>query len=321
MRTHLLCLTYGLLVPAASGCGDNDNNNRTDGGPDAKGEFKGYNADEGGEVRHEYVYTASGAVRTRSTTFLWEPGSIDFFTFANQNGCTDVRKDQPNRFWPTAVNPQAERTYLDPGMVIFRGGPTDLTVGKNVMPWTDPGGRDHPAGEVNLHFQPMAAPDGATYLAEKATIDVEFTGSSEIPAQTFEDVMYIPAAFAPTNTPLCNLPNGACASYPLVADTPLTMTWTTPEDVPPEGFEVLSLVGLTHPTRGPAIVCIEPNDGSITVPAELVNAARAYHTDGGVLARQTLTHSVRELVDANGPTGRRIDFIGIWCYATPFTVP
>jgi hypothetical protein len=30
---------------------------------------------------------------------------------------------------------------------------------------------------------------------------------------------------------------------------------------------------------------------------------------------------VRELKDRNGPTGRRIDFVTVWCYATPFAVP
>lgn len=322
MRTRNFCLIVGLVAPTLLACGDD----KTGINPDAKpvdgidaSTFKGYNADEGGEVRHEYVYTASGAVRVRSTTFLWEPGSIDFFTFANQNGCTDVRKDQTARFWPTAVNPKAERTYLDMGNVVFTGGPTELTVGKHTSAtnadWVDPAGRDHPVGKANVHFKPMDPPDGATYISEKTVFDVAFTGGADVPAQTFEDVMYMPAAFAPTNAPVCN---PACPVTTLVADTPMTFTWTTPADTPPAGFEVLSLVAFTHPTKGPAIICVEPNDGSITVPAELVNAARAYYTGDAMytLARQTLTHSVRELKDNSGPTGRRIDFIGIWCYAS-----
>ncbi|HEY5936823.1 MAG TPA: hypothetical protein VIU61_19375, partial [Kofleriaceae bacterium] len=93
----------------------------------------------------------------------------------------------------------------------------------------------------------------------------------------------------------------------------------TPADTPPAGFEILSLAGFTGP-MGPVAACIEPNDGSITIPAALVDIARAAYPTGGTMARQTLTHQVKELVDANGPTGRRIDLITVWCYATPFTI-
>ena len=328
MRTRIFCLTVGLVAPTLLGCGDDKTGINPDGPKpvdtvDAD-DFKGYNADEGGEIRHEYIYLSpmggAPSLRTRSTTFLWEPGSIDFFTFANQNGCTDVRKDQTARFWPTAVNPLAERTYLDPGMVKFTGGPTPLEVGKwPAAMWVDPAGRDHPGAEVNVHFvPPPGAADGAMYLAEKTTMSVEFTGSAEIPAQTFTDVMYMPAAFEPTGAFACT--GGPCPIVPLVAGTDITFTWTTPPVTPPAGFEILSLVAFTG-GKGPAIVCVEPNDGSITVPAALVDAGRAYYPTGGTLARQTLTHEVRELVDNTGPTGRRIDFITIWCYATTFAVP
>ena len=155
------------------------------------------------------------------------------------------------------------------------------------------------------------------YMSEKTSYDVSFSGSADVPAQTFKDVLYMPAAFDPIAPTDCDpLP---CTTTNISADTPMTFTWTTPTDTPPEGMEILSLVGFTGP-MGPAAMCIEPNDGSITVPAEIINAAIAQYPTAGVLARQTLTHVVRELVDKDGPTGRRIDFITVWCYATPFAV-
>ena len=258
------------------------------------------------------------SLRTRSTTFAWNPGSIKFFEFLSQDGCTDMRKDQPNRYWPTAVNPVAERDYLDLGDVVFTGGPNELVVGKNTTMWIDPAGRDHPPGTANVHFNPMGAGDAPMYLAEKTTMDVKFTGSPEVPEQTFEDVLFMPQAFEPTGPHAC-APGGACPPIALVANTPTTFTCSTPPVTPPMSrYPVVDRV--TGADKGPAAICIEPNDGEMTMPAELVNAARAYYPTGGVFARQTLTHTVRELVDANGPTGRRIDFLTIWCYASRFTV-
>ena len=80
----------------------------------------------------------------RSTTFLFDPGSIKYFQILDQDGCTDTRKNQPNRYWPTAVNPVSERTYLDPGNVTFTGGPTELVVPRYQMPWPDPLDRSIP---------------------------------------------------------------------------------------------------------------------------------------------------------------------------------
>ena len=74
---------------------------------------------------------------------------------------------------------------------------------------------------------------------------------------------------------------------------------------------------IPQPTTGPIVACIEPADGSITMPKELVAIAKAT-SPNGTLARQTLSHVVRELKDKDGNTGRRIDFVGVWCYAYPY---
>ena len=117
-------------------------------------------------------------------------------------------------------------------------------------------------------------------------------------------------------------PGNSTTAIPLVANTPLTFTWQDQPETPPAGVEVLPLLAFTNAAFGPLVICLEPNDGSITVPAAMIDAARGYFPAGATIARQTLTHQVRGLVDSTGRTGKRIDFLGVWCYAAqPFTSP
>jgi hypothetical protein len=58
----------------------------------------------------------------------------------------------------------------------------------------------------------------------------------------------------------------------------------------------------------------------VTVPASFINIARAAYPLGGLMARQTFTHVPLNLVDKDGPTGRRLDLISTFCYATPYSV-
>ena len=310
MRSTFLRLSLGLAV-GLSGCGD-DSNPAVDAGADAPktpdapvSTFKGFDADEGGEVRVEYIRFPDGKYSARATAFLFDnPGTTKYFPYINLNGCNDMTaKDK----WPMATNPIAERTYLDPGQVIVSGGAQPLQIQRNPMMAADPFGRTHPANEWFFHNFNRMGEDGSTYLPEKTKLDVTFTGSDDMPAQIFDDVIYMPADFAVTEP-------GMVATVNIDASQDLTMTFTTPPDSPPPGYEVDSLIAITGP-GGPAFLCVEPNDGSITIPAAMLQAAKTKFPTGGSLARQTLTHVVRELEDKDGPTGKRIDFIGVWCYA------
>ena len=314
MRVRDLSLSLVLVVGGLVGCGDDENNTpdaRPVDGPD-KPVFKEYDADEGGEVRIEYVRFGGGNAAARVTAVLYDnPGTTRFFPFLNTNGCTDTSLKM---HWPTAENPVAERTYVDPGKVLISGGPQVLDIPRKTMMGRDVPGRTHPANEWFQQFGGGLADDAALYLPEKRLLDVTFTGSDEMPGQIFDDVVYMPADFEVIDPPLSLTP------HPIPAGQPQTFTWTTPAQSAPAGMEVQSLVAFISPTLGPLVICVEPNDGSITVPAEMIDIVRAKAT-AGTLARQTLTHVVRELVDKNGPTGKRIDILGIWCYATPFSVP
>lgn len=305
----IVCFTLGSLLAA---CGDDyvPKQPRPDGPPTPDAppgpEFKGYDADEGGEVRVEYIKFPSGGVGTRTTAFVFKnPGSTKYFDYLNLNGCTDMT---PKDKWPMATNPIGEREYYDVGpYIVISGGPDPLEVPKNPNMANDPFARTHPAGE--WYFDGIMGTDmnGGQFLTEKTVYDVTFPGSDEFPGQIYDDVIYMPADFA-LETP------GHAGPLLFPANTAQTFTWTTPADTPPAGYMVLSLVAFTG-ASGPAVICVEPNDGSITVPADMMDIARATYPTGGQVARQTLTHAVRELVDANGPTGRRIDFLGVWCYA------
>lgn len=313
MRLTIILSLSGTLL--AAGCGDDSETTPDsatgidaagDATVDAAPEFKGYNADEGGEVRAEYIRFPNGGVATRTTAFFYkDPGSTKYFPYLDLNGCTNMTgKDK----WPMAQNPIEERDYYDiGGEVIISGGPEPLVVKKRMTPLNDPYGRNHPAG--GWYYDPASNMDmdGGTYLSDKTLYDVTLPGSEEFPGTFFDDVFYMPSDFA-LETP------GLAGPLSFPANTAQTFSWTTPADAPPAGFEVLGLVAFTG-ANGPAVICVEPNDGEITVPAEMMDVARTAYPTGGSVARQTLTHAVREMVDADGPTGKRIDFFGVWCYA------
>jgi hypothetical protein len=192
----------------------------------------------------------------------------------------------------------------------------------------DPFGRTHPAGQ--WYFRPLKNPnpateltDGPTYLPPNRAFTVQLTGSAGFPARSFQNVLFMPQAYDLIPPPPAATPPSMARPLPstaLAAGQDLTFTWQKVAASAPSEYQVQSLVAFTG-ANGPVVLCIEPDDGSITVPGSLVNVARAAYPAGGFIARQTLTHVVRELEDADGPTGKRIDFISVWCYQSAFSVP
>src|SRR5262249_56391711 len=112
----------------------------------------------------------------------------------------------------------------------------------------------------------------------------------------FHNVLWMPAAFD------ISLPGPNLEAVTLTAHTPITFTWTNPAQSPPPGVVVLSLAAFLGPgpTDGLAVLCVVPNTGSITVPADIVDIVHAKHPGAGVLGRATFTHIPRELVDKTG---------------------
>jgi hypothetical protein len=305
MRASIASVLLSLTTIGVLGCGGDDDPITPDAAPQPPA-FKGFEADEGGEIRLEYVHTGMGD-GIRAVAFVYkDAGSTNAFPLPNLNGCTDMTKKAN---WPMAVNPLPERVYMDVGDIIISDGTNSFTVTKQTTENTDFLARTHPANKWYFRFEPTRAFDFLTPTG-KASIDVIFTGSDEVPPQVLKNVQWMPAAFD-LMTPGFEITN-------VLANTPVTFTWTNPpQEGLPAGYVVLSLVGFAGPmpSDGLAVLCVEPNDGSLTVPADMVNIARAKFPNGGTLARATFTHVPRELVDKDGPTGRRLDVVTTWCHA------
>lgn len=285
--------------------------------------FKGYDADEGGEIRVEYIKFPNATVGTRITAYAFQdPGSVKFRQFVNLAGCTDVSTDANfAMYWPTGTNPVAERTYYDLGSVAVHNADTAIIAPPVTAAGNDLYGRPHPADVWYRRNVTGMSNDGATTVTtEKTFYSVSFGGSDTFPGQTFTNAVYMPASF---DLDAGGIPHGTGADGNsggvLAANTAVTFKWSTPAEATTEE-PIYGLVGFIAGGR-PRVICVEDNadatPGEITVPANFIDIARAaIPADGfGGIARQTLHHVVRELKDSNGPTGRRFDLVGVWCYA------
>ena len=322
--------SFMLLAMLGGACGDGTHN-----GPDAKTAdapvdapfFKDFKANEGGEVRFEYINFSTGAnagqAAARVTAYNYKSaGTVPFYKMPNFQTGECFNADPGQNRWPDSQNPVATRIYEDPGFanggVEISGGPNTFHAVAATADGFDGLHRSHPAGHYSFHYD-TTANDAAMYAGPKQALTVTFPGSTApldpggaaIPPQTFQDVMWVPA-----NYQLLNPPPGSIAIHP---HTAATFTWTMPEQGNPADHEIFAFVRFTRP-MGLSTVCVYPNTGSITVPAAAIDDVIAKYPSGATLGRQTLTHVVRELVDADGPTGNRIDFITIWCNSAPFTV-
>jgi hypothetical protein len=269
-----------------------------------------FDIDEGGEVRLEYITFLDGNIGARGTAFAYkDPGTPRYHDFINQMGtCVDTRASAVTTLWPFAQN--ADREYLDVGPEIDVLGTSQPIY--RLSQTTDSGqpdllGRTH----ALWYFDDAAADEtgGDAYLTPGETYDVVFPGSSEFAGHIFDKAIYIPQDFA------LDTPGLDGTTMVLAANTDLALSWGIANDAP-SGVEVLSLVMFTGAV-GPAVMCIEPNDGEIVVPGASIDIARSAYPTGGTIVRQTLTHQVRDLPDPSGDVcdRRRIDMIGVRSYA------
>src|SRR5262245_57438606 len=190
MRASIVSVMLG-LAPMLISCG-NDPKMVVDSGPQGT-MFKGYGADEGGEIRIEYVRFMDGSAGTRILAYLYaNPGSTKYFPFPALDGtCTDYTT---KKNWPAATNPLAERVYLDPGEIIISSpmSSTALTTAKPAltlprvpMQANDFLARTHPANKWFFYFNPA---DGLSFLSPNVPFDVILTGSADMPGQVFHNV-------------------------------------------------------------------------------------------------------------------------------------
>jgi hypothetical protein len=301
----------------------------------------GVDCAEGGEVRLEYLeFPANDPVRidrTRATAFFIG-GASSHHTFPNIPGCTDYTGTNAMMNWPLAQD--AGRQYLDVGRVLISPSTastaTSLEIAKRVMgQGTGPtayitsdfldrqyaGGTWYFTG--NSGAQGGLNNVGRKYVTDDTRYDVTITGSASMPPTVFKDVLYMPNRF-PLLVPAQQDYSAPPVAYSLVAGA-ATITYTVPTNTNlPAGETVDTLIAFTN-ANPPVILCIEEGiDGSITIPANMVNTVRT--TLGTVTSgetnrflRQHVVHQLRTMPDENNR--KRIDFLSVWCYNYPLWTP
>lgn len=317
-----LMLVAGLALLGA--CGDDSSGTPDarpiDAAPDAPP--VDFFSNEGGEVRFEYIYVGAitgnmGDTITRVMAFFEKKDDVDNHMYPTIPGCTLVTDDTK---WPTSQ--PMNRQYADVGTLTLTNGTKTLVVPKSTGT-TDPVGRAHGANNWYSHSVLESTPgamlnDGPTYVSEKSSYDVKFGGSGTWPAMEYKNAIYFPADYQ-----LVSPAYGAPVN--LVAGTPYTQTWNVVDSMRPAGVpDAWALIGFFELVNGQTnaiVVCVENmNDGSMTVPANMVDMIRTAAPGGGVLVRQVFHHQVRELTNGADVKGRRIDMIGVWCWASGFGV-
>ncbi|CAN5756462.1 hypothetical protein BH11MYX2_BH11MYX2_03130 [soil metagenome] len=346
-------VTGSLLTVGA--CGDDGGGNTvvdarpdTGGGsdalpPDAPPRVVDFGSDEGGEVRLEWIKFPNGNTGARGTAFFYkDPGTTKFWPFLSLDGCTDLTGLNGHDKWPKAQN--ANREYFDVGPYVNVSGAFPATgplvISKTdaaaipAPPGRDPVGRLQPAGSWYFNAAAGTDMDGDALLPSDTFYDVTLPGSATYAGHTYDKAVYMPGDMTPMS------PAFNATPIPAPATGDMTFVFNNATSHPPNGpdgqpIEVQNLIAFTAQpmvagtatTFGPAVICIKKQEAgattTVTVPAAFVTIARTAYPNGGQLARQTVVHNVKELVDGAGAgTGRRIDMLGVWCYAgQQFSVP
>jgi hypothetical protein len=304
VASFAVCLSC-VSLPLLASCGD-DSSATIDAGTDAppKVNFQSY---EGGEVRLEYLKFPPGnnpADRARATAFFYK-GPKATYPLPDIPGCTKYGPNEPAR-WPLAQ--AADREYLDVGEVIISGGPTPLSIAAGNVPGSDFLDREYTGPWRFSSLNDM----GRTYISDNTVYDVTLTGSSEWPEQTFEDVLFMPDYW-----PLVS-PDETVTPVMLTENQPLTITYTPPTNSKlPAGMRVDTLIAFTN-INPPSAICVEEGiDGSITIPADIINHVIASNPASRIL-RQHVVHQLRELTNGTVHENRRIDFLSVWCFNYPY---
>lgn len=158
---------------------------------------------------------------------------------------------------------------------------------------------------------------GNVFSQDHTAYNVSLSGSSEWPAQSFDKAMYMPDYFGITQ------PDETVSPVPLVADQDMTMKFSEPTNEAnlPAGAQATTLVAFTN-GNPPVLLCVVDNiSGTLTISKDDINFVRQTVPGGSRLLRQNVVHQLRELTDGTTHQNRRIDFIGVWCWNYPFSVP
>lgn len=333
MIKTLACVPLAMLF--AAGCGDDDGGTNpvadampdqpdaTGGTPDADltpdatppRDPPNLTTSEAGEVRFEYVDFIDGAGpggrndSTRITGYFMK-NTGDAAPTPTLGTCIDMSNDMT---WPLAQS--ATREYIDIGELLIKGGPTGTVLVPDATGAVDSNGRTHSLAGVLQPYKFEFGLNNGANVGANTRYDVELSGSATWPNTNYPGGLVVPEAF--------DLIEPGLEAIEITPGADMTFTWETNDTSALEGDEeVTSLVAFIINGQGPQILCAEANDGSITVPAAMVDtfAALLQPGQGATLARQTFVHKL-DWFEAGDVTDQRLDFIGVWCFATPLTEP
>lgn len=252
-----------------------------------------FSSPEGGEIRVEYVGTPSGAV-SRGIAFFKSaqtPEATPFPLIAPAGGgvCNDLAASP---MWPTAA--PARATEIDVGELSIIGGGKTFSFTKQTN-YTDFLGRMH---GVAYQFE-----DASSMVTPSTLSDVVMSGSAASPMARWAGQLGMPAAFK-------LIPPELPSSLVIPLGEDFSVTWEQPAQT--IGQRVLGLVAFLDGNGTLTQLCLSyASGGGLAVPKDIVGKIPAK----GTLVRGHTTHQLREF-----PPGRRVDVIGTWCYATPYTV-
>ena len=285
---------------------------------------------EGGETLIEYqriyVNATTTNVQARFTTYYWRALDPLLYPPPTNPGCNKTGLDTPNDdsddHFPmgmghvaTAGGP-ASHTYIDVGQPTVTGGTMPMVTPLGVNPGFDGFHRKH---DGIYHFV-AGANMGDTYLnASDAPYSLTLAGSSEWPAQQYDNAFYMPPAWTPVAP--------AFGPVTAVMDTPIVVQWSTPNPTTnrPADGALNMVVALIVPGVGPVVECRDDNPTvhtQLTIPADMVNYYRGVlGAATGNMARAIVSHRIKELTDGTTHNHKRMDFISTWCYVVPATAP
>jgi hypothetical protein len=272
---------------------------------------------EGGNIIFEYIY-----FDTELQAALPAPATVNRVMAYFMNEQTPEANPLPmpgqcnnlvaTKGWPWAVG--TPHTDLDVGTLTMTGkntAGTDVTIEVAKQPkGTDAIGRAHDV------FYQQINPNAADWLKFDSPYAVKFSGSSTVPATTFDSGLYLAAKFDVANPGLED--NG-----PMKAGTDFPVHWVPSTTAGlPTGDEVNVITWLVDMTGAPTHMCPVPmSQGNFTVPGsaiaeyQAIAKARGLPSNKMIMLRNGVIHQLRRLPNNSTTNKRRVDMLTLVCWA------
>jgi hypothetical protein len=214
--------------------------------------------------------------------------------------------------WPLHVG--TPHTDLDVGTVTITG---DNSSGDPVsIPVPIQAAGTDSIGRMHDTFYQALNPGAEAFVGFDRAYTVTLGGSATVEPTTFTDAIFISGAFDVRSPDLED--NG-----PLVAGTDVSVSWNFASSTNlPEGDEVLGVVWLVDTNGKPTHMCPTLHAaGTFTIPGSAITEYKAIAMARGttptkaILLRNAIVHRIVRLPNGETTNIRRIDMLGVNCWA------